>query len=124
MRTARSARRLVAGATTAGHVSNSATDDNGAALLARCLHVLGLRLLQLVDTRASVLDPMPGHLQHLCGRIAGTLVRLAGRHLGQVVDLLGELRFDGAQGFEEHLRVTLGILLAGLFLTQLLQRLA
>lgn len=124
MRTARSARWLAANATgpTAG-AGDAAAATNGAALLPGGLHVLGLRLLQLVDARACMLDAMPCHLQHLGGRVAGTFVRLASRHLRQVVDLFGELRLDGAQRLEEHLRVALGVLLAGLLFAELLERL-
>lgn len=81
-------------------------------------HVLHLALLQLLDARLDVLNPVPRHLEHLGRGVAASLVRLPGRNLRQVVDLLRQLRLDDVERFQELVRVRFRRLLAGFLFAQ------
>lgn len=88
----------------------------------RRLNIFGLRVLQFTYAAAGMLDTMPGHLQHFGRRISGAFVRLASRHLCQIINLVRKFRFDAIQRFQKLLRMIFGILLTGLFFAQFGQR--
>lgn len=87
------------------------------------LIILVFCLFQLTDPRLGVRNTVPGHLENFCRAVTGAFMRLAGGHLGQIVDLVGELLFDLAQGFQKLRRVVLGCFKTGFILAQLLESL-
>ena len=75
--------------------------------------VLGLDPVQLGHPAPGVLQPVPGHLEHLLGGVAAPLVGLAGGDLGEVLDVLRQLAVDLLEGGEELGHQLLHVLLTG-----------
>lgn len=88
------------------------------------LQIFILGFVELTDTRSSMLDAMPCHLQHFCRSVTGSFVRLTRRYLRQIIYLLWQFRLDILQRFQKLLRIVFGRLLAGLLFAQLVQCLA
>lgn len=85
--------------------------------------LISLNVLQVGHLPPDVLQSVVGHVQHLLMTVAATLVRLTGRHLRQVDQLLADLALHSLQRLQKAACLTIDDLHVRLVLAELRQTL-